>query len=549
MSKILEATDYLGNIAAENCMFSLLLEKRATDCTDKVFFSFGSTSYTFDEFNKNVNSMARRLLEEGLSQGSVVAILMDGSPEYLTLWFALAKIGAVEVPINTAYRGEILLHQLRTCGATVCAIDDAYFPSIHSIINDSSVETCFVNNPAQSAVALDSAPTTYRNFCDLLQARKNDNLNIPIAHSAIGGIIFTSGTTGPSKGVQLSYRYLTACGVIYADINELRDDDVVMNFLPFFHVAAKNLTIGTLVGGGSMRLLPRLSISSFWDEVRHYGITHFMGVGGICNMLLSKPPQVSDAETTLRTIYAVPDPDETHHELEKRFNCSVNTVFGSTEIGLPLSRNARDEYRPGSCGKLSRFYEVKIVDEFDNELPAGVTGEIVVRPKQPFLVASGYIGMPEKTVTAWRNLWLHSGDSGRVDADGWFYFEDRVSDSMRRRGENISSFEVETLVSTHEAISEVAAVAYPSEIGEDEVRIFVIARAGRVLTPETVFIHCGENMPYFMVPRYIDIVERFPRTPTEKVEKYKLRKTPKLDTTWDYLDHGWTLSRSGIAKQ
>ncbi|BFM07059.1 AMP-binding enzyme [Halioxenophilus aromaticivorans] len=197
---------------------------------------------------------------------------------------------------------------------------------------------------------------------------------------------------------------------------------------------------------------------------------------------------------------------------------------------------------------MSPFYQVKIVDEHDNELPAGQVGEIVVRPNLPYLTASGYIGMPEKTVYAWRNLWLHSGDNGRVDEDGWYYFEDRKNDYMRRRGENISSFEVELMVGKHPAVSEVAAVAYPSKIGEDEVRVFVIVRDGHTLTPEQLFCRCRDAMPYFMVPCFIDIVNEFPRTPTAKIDKYKLRQMPKTDTSWDCIQAGWTVSKVGITK-
>jgi crotonobetaine/carnitine-CoA ligase len=284
------------------------------------------------------------------------------------------------------------------------------------------------------------------------------------------------------------------------------------------------------------------------EEVFSQGITHFMGVGGICNMLLSRPPQASDAGCSVRTIYAVPDPDCAHQELERRFRCKVNTVYGSTEIGLPIARGVHDPYRAESCGRLSRFYQVKIVDEYDNEVPTGEVGEILVRPNLPFLTASGYIGMAEKTVSAWRNLWLHSGDNGRVDKDGFYYFEDRKNDYMRRRGENISSFEVETLILKHPKVSEVAAVAHPSEIGEDEVRVFVISKSNEVISPEELFLFCCDLMPYFMVPRYIDVVEQFPRTPTAKVEKYKLRNTAKTDSTWDSVAEGWLVKREGISR-
>lgn len=539
-----QVTQYFDNIPPEQMLFSQLLEQRAETIPNQQFFSFESETYSYAEFNSQANKIARNLAIEGIGYGSVVAVLMDTSPNYLALWFALGKLGAIEVPINTAYHGDILLHQLRTSGTTYCAVDIDYLEILRNVRADSKIQRCFVLGEASEL-----NETNEKNFSELLSPQDSQNLAVDIKHYDTGGIIFTSGTTGPSKGVLLSFRYLTAYGVMYADINSLKSDDVILNFLPFFHMSGKFLTIATLVCGGQMRLQKRLSISTFLNEVREHGITNFVGVGGICNMLLSSPASPNDADTSIRSIYAVPDPDSAHKELVARFNCQINTVFGSTESGLPIYRGGvNDGYRAGSCGKASPLYDVKIVDKHDNELPIGESGEIVVRPKQPYLIASGYVGMPEKTVEAWRNLWFHTGDFGRQDADNWFYFEDRVSDSLRRRGENISSFEVELLVSKHESVSEVAAVAYPSELGEDEVRVFVIPRTGHSLDAEQLFLHCRDQMPYFMVPRYIDIVTEFPRTPTAKIEKYKLRKAALTDTTWDCVKHNWKIAKAGIEK-
>ena len=345
----------------------------------------------------------------------------------------------------------------------------------------------------------------------------------------------------------LTHHYLAAYGTMYADINGLRADDVLLNFLPYFHMGAKFLTIATLVCGGQMRLLPRLSISTFLDEVVAHRVTNFVAVGGVCNMLLSRPPRDDDGATSIRTIYAVPDPADIHAEMERRFGCQMTTVYGSTEVGLPLFRGVHDDYRPGSCGRMSPYYDVRVVDESDHELPAGEVGELVIRPRLPFLTGSGYIGMPERTVEAWRNLWLHSGDRGHVE-DGWFFFDDRATDSLRRRGENISSFEAEKLVTRHPAVSEAAVVAATAEVGEDEVWVLVIPRSGQSLTPEELFQHCAATMPYFMVPRYIDIVGDFPRTPTAKVEKYKLRAAGPGPSTWDCEAHGWKITRTGLAR-
>jgi crotonobetaine/carnitine-CoA ligase len=529
------------DVAPQDVVFCRLLEARAAQSPHRIFFSFKDVTFTYGEFNQLVNRVCHCLLDAGVVRSTSVAVLMDTSPDYLALWFAAAKIGAIVIPINTAYHGDMLLHQLVVSNATICIVDAAYDGVVCNVVHESAVNSMYVRGEGCQPLS-----DSRKAFAELLRPNLTTDPDIRVGHDEPTCVIFTSGTTGRSKGVLLSHHYLTSYGYMYAEINALRDDDVVMNFLPFFHIAAKFLTIATLVCGGKMRLLQRLSISTFLGEVRAFGITNFVGVGGICNMLLSRPPEPSDANTTIRTIYAVPDPSDIHDELERRFKCSVTTVYGSTEAGLPIIRRATDEYRPGSCGRASPYYQVAIVDEHDNELPAGCAGEIVVRPKRPFLVASGYLGMADRTVIAWRNLWLHTGDRARVDADGWYYFEDRVSDSIRRRGENISSFEVEMLVKKHPAVAEVAAVSAESEIGEEEVRIFLTLRGGYTVDHEDLLRYCSTAMPYFMVPRFIDIVEELPRTPTAKVEKYKLRTVAIGPQTWDREQHGWKMTRTGL---
>ncbi|MGW3472669.1 AMP-binding protein [Saccharopolyspora sp. NPDC000995] len=535
---------YLDSIPPRELTIVRLLERRAAEDPDGIFFSWSDTTTTFREFDEAVNAMAYKLLDEGIQAGTHVAVLMDTSPDYLMLWFALAKVGAVEIPINTAYLGDVLLHQLSSSTATMCVADAAYAKQVAEIAPSiPRLERLYVRGYTSAPIS-----PTARDFAELMNGNRSAAPDVEVAHSDTASIIFTSGTTGPSKGVLLSHHYLAAYATMYADINGLRSDDVLLNFLPFFHVGAKFLTIATLVCGGRMRLLPRLSISTFLDEVAEHGVTNFVAVGGVCNMLLSKPPRPDDARSTIRTIYAVPDPADIHEEMERRFGCRLTTVYGSTEVGLPIFRGVDDDYRPGSCGRQNPYYEVRVVDEDDNEVPVGETGELVIRPRRPFLIGSGYVGMPERTVVAWRNLWLHSGDRGRLDADGWFYFEDRATDSLRRRGENISSFEVETLVTAQPAVAEAIAVAAKAEVGEDDVWVLVTLREGMSVTFEELLRYCAETMPYFMVPRYLDIVEDFPRTPTAKVEKYKLRAAGPGPTTWDREAHGWRVTRDGLSR-
>ncbi len=535
---------YLDAIPSRDLTVVRLLERRAAENPDGIFFSWADDVTTFGEFDAAVDRMAGGLRFEGITCGTHVAVVMDTSPEYLTLWFALAKVGAVEIPINTAYLGDVLRHQLSSSTATVCVADAAYAERIAQIAPSiPRLEHLYVRWPVPSI----GAPAG-RDFAALVNGSATTEPGPAAGHDDTAGIIFTSGTTGPSKGVLLSHHYLAAYGTMYADINGLRSDDVLLNFLPFFHVGAKFLTVATLVCGGRMRLLPRLSISTFLDEVTEHGVTNFVAVGGVCNMLLSKPPRADDARSSIRTIYAVPDPADIHEEMERRFGCRMTTVYGSTEVGLPIFRGVGDDYRPGSCGRQSPYYEVQVVDEHDEEVPVGEPGELVIRPRRPFLIGSGYIGMPERTVAAWRNLWLHSGDRGRIDAEGWYFFEDRATDSLRRRGENISSFEVETLVIGHPAVSEAIAVAAAADVGEDDVWVLVTLRDGMSVAPEELLRYCAEKMPYFMVPRYLDIVEDFPRTPTAKVEKYKLRATGPGPTTWDREAHGWRVTRDGLVR-
>jgi len=536
----------LNDIEPKDAVLANLLEKRAAEASDDLFFTFEDEHYTLGDFNESVNAMARNLLAQGISKGQSIAIVMDTSVDYMRLWFALAKIGAIEVPINNAYCGDLLAHALNTSGASAAVIDGKYAATLAEVADAASaLRTVYVRGGDWPG---ENDRLAAREFSELTASNDGSNLGDAPHFSEIGGIIFTSGTTGPSKGVLLSHYYLAGYGLMYREINALGPDDVVLNFLPFFHIGAKFLTIATLASGGRMHLQERLSITTFWDTVRQYGVTNFIGVGGICNMLLSSPPSPSDRVTPIRTIYAVPDPADIHREIEERFNCKLTTVFGSTEVGLPLFRSTEDDYQPESCGRVSPYYEVRIVDGDDQPLGPGQVGEIVVRPKLPFLTGSGYVNMPDRTVESWRNLWLHSGDNGYFDENGWFYFVDRATDSIRRRGENISSYEVEQMVAKHPDIAEVAAMATPSEVGEDEVWVQIIAREGKSLSPENVLHHCADVMPYFMVPRFIEIVPDFPRTPTAKIEKFKLRTAGPGDRAWDCTANGWKVTRDGLKK-
>jgi crotonobetaine/carnitine-CoA ligase len=517
-----------------------LLEDAASERPDDVYFTHRGGSFTISEFNRLANRVADGLRSIGIGAGSAVAVVMDPSAEYYAVWFALAKLGAVEVAINPAYRDELLRHQMTLGRAIGVVVDAAYAAGVAKVASDLD-EPIMTVVRGGAGIGPAGFPAEVHDFDGLLVGAADGNPSPRPAPESEAGVLFTSGTTGPSKGVLLSHRYLTAYGLMYAEVNHLRPDDVLLNFQPVFHMTAKFVAIATLAVRGRMHLMEQFSVSNFWDEVRRHGVTNIVAIGGVCNMLLSRPPSSRDADNPLRTCYAVPDVAEFHEEFERRFGCTITTVFGSSEVGLPIFRAPGDLYVPGSAGTVSPYYDVQIVDGFDQEAPPGASGEIVVRPKLPYLVCTGYVGQPDKTVQAWRNLWFHTGDRGRVDEQGNCYFEDRLTDSLRRRGENISSFELESQVSRHPAIAEAVAVSVAAEVGEDEVWLQVRPREGATISPEEVLRHCGEVLPYFMIPRYIDIVDGFPRTATSKVEKYKIRAGGLTPRTWDREAHGWYL--------
>jgi len=537
---------YLSELATQDVTMVRLLEERAERAGGDVFYSWGDTVETVGAFNARVNQVARNLQTLDVGRGTHVVVLMNTSPDYLALWFALAKLGAVEIPLNSAYHGEMLRHQVATGRATTAVVDGDYARRLDELSEALPDLTRVV---VRGEYTPSDTRMSWVSFAVLEEPADSSDPKIAVAHDSLAGVIFTSGTTGLSKGVLLTHHYLAAYGLMYAEVNRLKDDDVLFTFLPFFHLSGKFLTIATLAMNARMHLSPRLSVSTFWDDCHRYGVTNFIGVGGICNMLLAQPDGGDDAATTLRTVYAVPDPADIHEEFQSRFGCRMTTVYGSTEAGLPITRGPDDPYRPGSCGRESAYYEIAVVDERDNPVEPGTPGEIVVRSRRPFLLGSGYIGMPERTVESWRNLWLHTGDRGRIDADGWCWFEDRASDSMRRRGENISSYEVENLAVKLPAVAEAAAVATSSTAGEDEVWLLVKLRDGHQLDYETLLAHCAATMPYFMIPRYFEIVAEFPRTATAKIEKYKLRQSGPGADAWDREAHGWVLRRGQLLKE
>jgi len=509
-----------------------LIEDRVKRNGDKIFLRFKDQNFSYEEVNRFSNRCAHAFQKLGIKKGDKVSIMLPNCPEFLYIWFGLAKIGAVEVPVNTSYKGEFLRHIVDQSDSKVFVIAEEFLGRL-KLIEDSL-------NKLEKVVVFGT-----------LQRQEKGEFKIPMMSfdeffgSSDGpvdvevhpwdpvSIIYTSGTTGLSKGALGSHNFWIVCAEKMLEYRDGKKDDIYLTFLPLYHFNAQVLTtLIVLIAEAQMVLLDRFSASRFWDEIRYYQATQFNYLGAVMPILGKQAHRDNDLDNPARIALGAGCPPAVMEEVEKRFGIKCLEGFGMTEIGIPIHVRV-DDRRRGSCGKPMDIYEVKLFNDRDEEVPTGEIGEIAFRPLVPFVMMSEYYNMPEKTLEAFRNLWFHTGDLARKDEDGYFYFVDRKKDALRRRGENISSFEVERAINTHPKVLESAAVAVQSELAEDEVKICVVLKPGESLAPEELIRYANDRMPYFAVPRYVEFMESLPKTPTERVQKYLLKQAGVTPNTWD----------------
>jgi len=519
-----------------------LLAERVKSNANKIFLRFKEEQITYLELDRFSNRCANAFLDLGVAKGDKVSIMLPNCPDFIYIWFGLAKIGAVEVPVNTNYKGEFLRHIIDQSDSRILLIDSQYMDHLKTIEHDlKKLEKVIVLGDLESHKRhkIRIPIISY----DVFFNRSEDPVDIKVHPWDPISIIYTSGTTGLSKGALGPHKFWI---VVAEKILEYRDggkDDIFYTFLPLYHFNAQVLTTLTaLVAEAEMVLSDRFSASRFWDEIRACGATQFNYLGAVIPILVKQPKKDNDLDNPARIALGAGCPTAIMKEAEARFGIKCLEGFGMTEIGIPIHVRV-DDRRPGSCGKPMDIYELKLFDDEDNEVPVGEIGEFVFRPKEPFIMMSEYYNMPEKTMEACRNLWFHTGDLGKMDEDGYFYFVDRKKDALRRRGENISSFEVERVINTHPKILESAAVAVKSELAEDEVKICVVLQPGKSLDYEELIDYAKDRMPYFAVPRYVEFMDKLPKTPTERIQKYILKQAGVTDATWDREKAGIKITR------
>lgn len=526
----IKTSDNLGTLVAQAAQFY----------GDRPFLLWQGRQVSYGELDRCSGQFARGMAELGLQKGDRVAVMLDNCPEYLFAWFGAVKLGAIEVSINTAFKGSILQYILLNCGAIAIVIApemmEALLPELASLPD---LQTIIAVGPGNVPSIPGRRVVPAKSFETLMPLSPDAS---PIDIAVLG---YTSGTTGPSKGAMLTHNRIVKTGEEMARVRRVGPDDNLYTCLPLFHGNAKFLTImPALVTGARASLGSRFSASQFWNEVRSVKATQFNYLGVMIAVLFKQPPAVNDRDHSVRLGWGAGAMREMLPHFEDRFGALLIEGYGLTEGGIPLS-NTLSERRIGSCGKPMPGYEVDVVDDWDNPVAPGQDGELVVRARWPHTTMAGYHGMPDKTVEIYRNFWLHTGDLGSKDEDGFFYFLDRKKDAIRRRGENISSFEVEAAVNTHPVILESAAFPIKSDVTEDDVMVVAVIRPGELLTPEAFTEHCIARMPYFWVPRFVRLTTLpLPRTPTNKVEKYRLREQGVTSDTWDREKAGFKLVRS-----
>ena len=530
------------NFAWKDRTLGNLVATRARELGDKTFLYFRDQEISYKEFDRKSNTVANNLQRMGIGKGDKVAIMMPNCPEWYYVWLGLAKIGAIEVPLNTAYRGDLLGYQIDQSDSRWVVIQDQLVDRLGIIQeNLSKVERVVVHSESGSVPSINLSQAI-THLGELLEG-STEYAYAEVKPSDIYAIQYTSGTTGASKGSMTPHAFAFAFIPVHLRACGYTSSDVLYTCLPLFHGNPQVLTtIVAMVAGAKVALGEHFHATTFWDEMRKYGATAFNYIGGILNMLYKQPESPKDRDHSVRVAFGAAAPANLWTAIEERFGFQIVEGFGLTESGAILC-NFGPNRKAGSLGKPHEIYDVAIFGDDDQPAAPNEIGEIVGKPRIPYAMTQGYYKMPDKSLETFRNFWFHTGDLGYYDEQGYYFFVDRKKDAIRRRGENISSFEVEKVINANPKVLESAALAHPSEMGEDEVRVAVILKEGQTMTPLELVQWCEERMAYFMVPRFVEFRTSFPKTPTDRVEKYKLRQEGLPPDHWDREKAGYKLKR------
>jgi crotonobetaine/carnitine-CoA ligase len=523
-----------------------ILERHQHEQPDRTCAVFPEETWTFAHAARQAWQVARGLIGLGVRPGDPVSVWTPTGPALLKTWFGVNAAGAVYAPISLEARGAFLQHALDLAASRVLVAHPRLLGRLQSL-ELKALELILVTGEVPDAdLPWRMIPLSELSGHEDSRRPRVQPVREPWDDFAI---IYTSGTTGPSKGVRLSYasHRLYADSMIWPDVGA---DDRLLMPLPLSHVAGTAATYAMLQRGGAVVLPGAFDARTFWEEARRYRATVTFVLHGMVDFLLGQPAGPDDRDHSLRYVYL--GPLRRSHEFRKRFGVNVYVGFGMTELPVVL----RTELNPSSEVTIGRQfnpdYECRLVDEHDIEVPAGAAGELIVRHRHPWVINSGYKDMPEATARSWRNGWFHTGDRLRVDAHGDWIFVDRAKDAIRRRGENISSYEVEAEVISHPDVDQATAVAVPNPdidagSAEEEIKIVVVPVEGRRIDPPALIEYLVPRMPRYMIPRFVEVVAELPMSPSFKVKKAELRAAGITSRTWDRQTTGIRLKREQLS--
>ncbi|MEM1190145.1 MAG: AMP-binding protein [Pseudomonadota bacterium] len=530
---------------AEQCVLAQVLRRRAAETPNSVLVSFESgDAWSCAEAVLRMEAAAELLLARGVGRGSHVAGWLPNGPELLQLWLGCSFLGAVFVPLNTDFRGGILGHVLRECRPALMAIHPLLCERLDAVSEDLPARILAIG---ESGVMDSTDSGTVEWVAGLPDHPAEAPPAAELGPWDLQMVIFTSGTTGPSKGVLCPYGHIYATA--QATYGYLRHDDTMLTELPIFHVGGAASVVAALVNGARLAIYAGFSTDGYWERIGREGATATSGlIGSMADFLAAAPPAPDDADNSLRMVTLMLT--EQAMRVARRFGFHTLSGFNMTELSGPLITET-DCPVAGSLGRPRAGCECRVVDDHDMPREAGEVGELVVRSEHPWTLFAGYLNRPEATAEAWRNGWFHTGDLVRCDGNGNYFFVDRKKDAIRRRGENVSSAEVEAEVLAHPGVTEVCAVAVPSELAEDEILIAYVvaddnasADADQSPTPQQLAEFLVPRMPHYMVPRYFRPMKALPRTPTNKVRKVAIREDGVGDDCWDREAAGMILKRT-----
>jgi crotonobetaine/carnitine-CoA ligase len=520
--------------------FDAVFRDRLRREPDAPFVRFGQTWFTLAELDERSDRLAAGLARLGIGQGDHVAWMMSNRVETVEILLAVSKLAAVQVPLNYWLKGRLLEYQLQDCGAAALIVDGPAHQATAGLLDQASIA---------SVVHVDDPPPGTIPYGDLtsgtgLTTAAGLRSGAGTEPSTLLAILYTSGTTAAAKGCMLSSGYYVSVARAFGDHSWVMPGDRLYSAFAMFHTSGQLLSFtSALVNGASIAFAAEFHASSFMSEAAAAGATMLIGVGTMANLILAQPPTPEDSARGFRLAFFAPLPPGAQQQFERRFGTPVTAeAYGQTEC-VPVTISPLDRRKRETAGLVSPLLEVRVVDDSDREVEAGLPGEIVVRPRVPHVMYSGYWAKAEETVATWRNLWHHTGDVGRLDSEGYLTFVDRKKDVIRRRGENISSVAIEEAVRGIAAVQDVAVCAVPAELGDDEAKACVVLAAGASLTPREFFDYLRDHLPYYAIPRYVEIRDGLPVNSIGRVMKHELKQEGVPAGAWDLVAAGLVVPR------